>query len=431
MKRQHSSESGQSIVLVALGMIVMLGFLGLAVDGGRLYTKTRHAQNAADGAAMAAAAALCNNQEDPSPFEVAKEAAGMVGYDDNTIDNVVGVDVNPVKEQVEVTIWSEIPAGIAQIVYSGGLQTTVRAVGKCFSGGTPSAFENLPFGIISLSTSCSGASSASLGATGGGNEGGIVTYNSHMFVNVSSDPGCAINPPNGTNAPGIHADGDYCIFTVGSHNYSGSSNLDDCVISVPGGSISDPLAQAPVPLCTQNGATTTPAPGYNYAPGNWNGSALGHGKFQPGIYCISGTFKPSGNGVINATDGVVFYFVNGGLELTGQSVLKIVAPSQETCSGSSGSAAASCTFKGMALFMARNNASEIEVGGNAENRIVGTVYGASGTFKGNGGGNTAEDALIWGQVIMNHVIVHGNGNLSVWYDENISYIVPPSLGLIE
>jgi hypothetical protein len=437
--KQHNYESGQSIVLVALAMIALLGFLGLAIDGGRLYTETRQAQNAADGAAMAAALALCNNETDPSPLETGKNAAALVGYDDNGIDNTVAIAVDYTKEQVEVTIWSEIPATIAEIVYSGGLQTSVRAVSKCFSGSVPSPLAGVPFGIITLGTTCSAdKEDSSLASTGGGGRGGIKTYGSHMFVNVPDDPDppgshCAISGPTSNENLGIEADGDYCIYTVGSAtDFPG--NVDDCIIPNfnEGTPIGDPLAQAPAPICTQEGQDIEPASGYDYAPGNWVGSQLGGGRYQPGIYCISGPMYVGGSNVVDARDGVVFYLEDSPLTFEGNSNLHLNAPTGSTCTGStSGEPTASCTFKGMAIYMARDNASTVGLAGNGEFRIRGTIYGVNGIVHASGGGKTGEDKVVVGQVIVARILNNGNGDLNVWYDPDVSYYLPPTLGLVE
>ncbi len=49
----RSSQSGQAIVLIALAMIVLLGFMVLAIDGGKYYDQRRIAQNASDAASLA------------------------------------------------------------------------------------------------------------------------------------------------------------------------------------------------------------------------------------------------------------------------------------------------------------------------------------------------------------------------------------------
>jgi len=51
----RSTQRGQAIVLVALMILVLFGFVGLAIDGGRAYLDRRHLQAAADAAALAAA----------------------------------------------------------------------------------------------------------------------------------------------------------------------------------------------------------------------------------------------------------------------------------------------------------------------------------------------------------------------------------------
>ncbi|MEA2672720.1 MAG: putative Flp pilus-assembly TadE/G-like, partial [Chloroflexota bacterium] len=53
VRRRHSR--GQSLVVVALSGIALLGIVGLALDGGMEAGNFRQAQNAADAGALAAA----------------------------------------------------------------------------------------------------------------------------------------------------------------------------------------------------------------------------------------------------------------------------------------------------------------------------------------------------------------------------------------
>jgi Flp pilus assembly protein TadG len=57
-------NEGQAIVLAALAFIVLVGALGLALDGANAYNQRRHANNAADAAAMAGTRALLDANED-------------------------------------------------------------------------------------------------------------------------------------------------------------------------------------------------------------------------------------------------------------------------------------------------------------------------------------------------------------------------------
>ena len=49
----RNGESGQAIVAVALGLVVLLGMLGLGIDFGYLRYMKRQMQTAADAAAIA------------------------------------------------------------------------------------------------------------------------------------------------------------------------------------------------------------------------------------------------------------------------------------------------------------------------------------------------------------------------------------------
>lgn len=57
------SQKGQAIVLVALMIVVLIGFVGLAIDSGRAYLDRRHLQAAVDAAALAAAYVYMNTPD--------------------------------------------------------------------------------------------------------------------------------------------------------------------------------------------------------------------------------------------------------------------------------------------------------------------------------------------------------------------------------
>ena len=57
MITQQKSEKGQALAFIVVGFIVILGFVGLAIDGGRVYSDRRHAQNSSDASSLAGAAA--------------------------------------------------------------------------------------------------------------------------------------------------------------------------------------------------------------------------------------------------------------------------------------------------------------------------------------------------------------------------------------
>jgi len=65
------SQRGQAIVLVALMIVVLLGFVGLAIDSGRAYLDRRQLQAAVDAAALAAAYKYMNTPA----YDVSEQAA--------------------------------------------------------------------------------------------------------------------------------------------------------------------------------------------------------------------------------------------------------------------------------------------------------------------------------------------------------------------
>lgn len=56
-------EKGQSMILIAIAMVALIGLLALVLDGGFAYAARRSAQNAADAGALAGANVLCGLQE--------------------------------------------------------------------------------------------------------------------------------------------------------------------------------------------------------------------------------------------------------------------------------------------------------------------------------------------------------------------------------
>src|SRR5512141_3125363 len=59
----HSSQRGQVLIIFVFVIIVLIGFVGLAVDGGNVYADRRHAQNAADAAALLGAVTRTNSEK--------------------------------------------------------------------------------------------------------------------------------------------------------------------------------------------------------------------------------------------------------------------------------------------------------------------------------------------------------------------------------
>ena len=95
MPALRPDERGAAAFMVAISLVVLVGFAALAIDGGLGFDQRRGTQNAADNAALAAAWEACNPRVAgaPDPVGSALAVAAQNGYDDN--DPEVVVTVNP------------------------------------------------------------------------------------------------------------------------------------------------------------------------------------------------------------------------------------------------------------------------------------------------------------------------------------------------
>jgi hypothetical protein len=69
------NENGQSLVILALGIIAFVAILALVVDGANAYAARRQAQNAADAGALAGATFMCKNHDQAGAIVQAKDYA--------------------------------------------------------------------------------------------------------------------------------------------------------------------------------------------------------------------------------------------------------------------------------------------------------------------------------------------------------------------
>src|SRR5687767_15690403 len=87
MKKQHLlSDSGQTLVIIAFAAIGLFGFAALAIDGSMVFSDKRHAQNAADTAALDAA---LSKTRGGSWSQEGLDRASSNGYNDNGTSNDV------------------------------------------------------------------------------------------------------------------------------------------------------------------------------------------------------------------------------------------------------------------------------------------------------------------------------------------------------
>ncbi len=93
------NERGQSMILIALAIVGLVAVIGLALDGGRLHTNRRLAQNAADAAALAGARLLLEGACNGGPSDTAIRDAVIKYVSQN------GVPVDPSNPVANINAW--------------------------------------------------------------------------------------------------------------------------------------------------------------------------------------------------------------------------------------------------------------------------------------------------------------------------------------
>ena len=158
MRTTRSTERGQAIVLIVLGMVALLGFTALAVDGSMVYADRRHGQSSADAASMAGvteAAKIVNSahlsagnwncsSSDMLAVVTATRRAAIrrAGANDHTLDgdlsdhHGVNVACNQTGKylDVEVQVTQQTRTAFMQLVNRNGLTNTVTAVARLYPG---------------------------------------------------------------------------------------------------------------------------------------------------------------------------------------------------------------------------------------------------------------------------------------------------------
>jgi Flp pilus assembly protein TadG len=169
IRTAHADEGGQTIVLVALLFILLLGFAALSLDVGRFYAERRYLQNAVDSASLACARAYgqggtvhsawnaadnilqrFNLKADPSGVVVSYPGAGdqTSGYTATLVyeNNIVGdqnlvAGIEPISDPVgcRVALSVSVPTSFIKLVQPslGSIGMVTRAYATSFGGMLP------------------------------------------------------------------------------------------------------------------------------------------------------------------------------------------------------------------------------------------------------------------------------------------------------
>jgi Flp pilus assembly protein TadG len=381
------------VLLVAVLVLVLFGFAGLAVDLSRLYTASQQLQSAADAAALAAANKV-STEIDPSypdnPYTVTRQMAVSVALQNNAAgvpvklsantanapdgDIVIGrwdgiektftpdlVDPNAVKVVARRTTTSE--GGPIDLIFGPVFEVTGADVGR-----TGIALMSKVLDPLLLVLHPSAKASLDIGGNGliSLAEGGI---------QVNSDSNCAIdvNGSSHVSAPMTSTTGTVCA-PAGSI----TGPLYEHVPVVP-----DPLADVlpdtaawnafkaslPKPLGSDGRITDsgTFSPGYYPKGLSVNNSTVV--TLAPGSYMFGEEVKMNGDAQLHGTGVTLFIDHGATMDVGGGTTLELGPPS-------------SGTFKGITIFSHRDNTGKdaVSLGGNGVLEVDGIAYVPGGTL---------------------------------------------------
>jgi hypothetical protein len=423
-----ATEKGQALILIAFAAIGLFAFAALAIDGSRAFSDKRHAQNAADTSALAAALAKIRDTTNNRNVwdSAAKTRATSNGYDNNGTTNIVEFFVcgesgssctalpagaKP-EEYVEVKITSQVKMTFARVIGRIELVNQVSAVARAVPGYRKSLFSGQA--MVALDKhNC-----AAYVYNGGGQ---VAVTGSGIFVNsdCSATNPAALN--SNANGAGLVVP---CYDVVGTVNQTKATitSTGPCSNSIGDHThqIADPLATFPRPKVSCD-PSNTPVGNTSTVlnPGYYTGSVFPGGNvnytLKPGIYCInvSNGFNLSGGTQVHGS-GVLIYMINGGVNWNSDSALSASTDPNDP-------------FQGLLLAMAPGNIQSVDIQGNGSSTFTGTILAPESLVKLAGGSGTTTE--LYNQVIANQITVTGGAGLDINYQANQQWQppVPPEI----
>lgn len=422
----RKTERGQALILITLAMIGLIALTGLTVDGGMAFSDRRNAQNAADSAAFAAALAHGRGQNVNS---IGLGAALTNGYNNNGTTNIVTVTsqnspsgVCPAgatnNKDITVEITSVVNTTFANIVGVQQVTNVVTATTRACGTYVAPLFNGNA--IVSLAPS--GIGFDANGTPDWTIIGGGIFSNSNSNSAVNCNGNSGLTTPSITTVGGVSLG--QCSTSIANGIATGGSQ-------VTWASYSSLLP--PTPQCT---GTATFSNGQWHPQNGTNGTNIGSNvalngsmNFAPGLYCI--TNNPGNghyNGAITGT-GVTFYVPNPNFTIKfnggNNSSMNATAP-------------AAGDYKGVLLYVqpqvvngTLQNAGAIDLRGNGESNIVGTILAPSADVTMFGNSNSS--ALINSQIVAYQVDTGGNSDIVLQYNSGNNYQAaqPMSISLLK
>jgi Flp pilus assembly protein TadG len=416
MNTKHSREHGQAMILMAIGFVVFLGFVALAIDGGMVYSERRRAQNGSDAASLAgggtAALSLENSHVVYANWNCADsriadaEAAAIAAaisrassnkytIDDNIADingvtTVCGEDstYGYVDKYIDVTvdISDSVKTNFAQVLFNGKFRNQVEAITRVRPR-SPLAFGHA---VVALNEeSCQG------------NQSGV-SFGGSSDVDI--------------NGGGVWSNG--CLRGVGgAYNVDVQNGAVNYVIDPPDGTMNFNPDPTNVPHPLPPSSFEVPAPdcsdpnAHHLADLNLHNGTL---NLDPGLYCISGDITINGGTITG--EGVTFYLESGEVSINGNAEVSLSSPATTPDP--------SPAIGGMLFYVATG---DISLEGNSTSAYLGVIYAPVGTIDIAGSNGTTPTFNT--QLVGYNVHVSGNADIDINFNPEQQYARPTSIEL--
>ncbi|MFZ0658864.1 MAG: pilus assembly protein TadG-related protein [Candidatus Binataceae bacterium] len=330
---RRRNQRGQVIVMATVAMAVLIGFIGLGIDVGNLYTTRRKMQTAADAAAIAAANTL-QGSDSGDYSSAAQTVASLNGFSTSsgatvTVAAPAACPNASGEECVQVNVSQAIPTYFLRVFdIFGSHYQTVNVETQAIAGGTnnpaciyaldPSDSDALTInGAFNFQAACGAivdsTSNSGLALNGAGN---FTTTGTGVGGSAYSDNGAitmtptpvtkvtpALDPLASMAAPNVGSCTDANSTVNGSYNQTGAINSLTVPTNVYSGgmSITGAITSVTFPAGTYGNKITL-------------GGAVGRATFNPGQYQ-----NGSGTGdSIDISGSATTVFNSGGYTFCGQ-----------------------------------------------------------------------------------------------------------------
>jgi Flp pilus assembly protein TadG len=415
-------ESGQSLVLGAVFVSLLMGFLALALDVSSLFRAREQMQIAADAAVAAAALDYKYGEANGAQSDATAAATqnGMLASGHATVYPVPEDGYHQTSGYIEVVVSEPYPTFFMHVFGFNSINVTARAVaGSSLSGGC--AWTLAKSGTdISLSGNGSitmsgcdiyddSAASNALSVSGNGS----ITAKAIGVVGgyqLSGSGTISPDPPTTGIAPAADP-----LSISAPTPATGSCTGSSCVVNNTGNSNVTKGPGTYTSISNSGNGNLTLTAGNYLITGNLTNSGNGSLTLGAGNYTIDGNFSTSGNGAVTLGAGV--YIVEGNLDLVGNgnltgSGVTFYVEGSNTVTGNGSmslSAPTSGTYSGVLFYQAATDSDAVSITGNGGDNLQGILYApdAPVSLTGNGSLDVSLD------IIADSMSVGGNGSITV------------------